>query len=182
MVGIPLDKKTVLVTVGRLVPRKGVAWLVEKVMPHLDTSYVYLIAGDGPDFQRIQALLERHQIRDRVCLLGRVSDEERNVIYNASDVFIMPNISISDDVEGFGIVAIEAGSCGLPVIASNIQGIKDAVIEGKTGYLVEEGDIEGFLVKIKNMGLKKENVRSIVNSTFDWKQIYKRYRNVMVKL
>jgi len=181
VVGVSLKGKTVLATVGRLVPRKGVAWFVDSVIPCLDISYIYLIAGDGPEYRRIQAILEHHHIRDRVFLLGRVSNEERDVIYNASDILIMPNITIPDDVEGFGIVAIEAGSCGLPVIAANIQGIRDAVIEGKTGCLVEEGDVNGFIEKIERMSLKKENVRSVVNSIFDWKQIYKRYRDVMVK-
>jgi len=181
IVGNPIDKKKILATVGRLVPRKGVAWFVENVIPCLDTSYLYLIAGDGPEFQRIQTLLEHHQIWDRVCLLGRVNDEKRNTIYNASDIFIMPNISILDDIEGFGIVAIEAGCCGLPVIASRIQGIQDAVLEGITGYLVKEGNAEDFLVKIKNMKLDKEKIRSAVNSTFEWGKIYKRYRNVLME-
>ena len=182
MIGMPVKKETVLATVGRLVPRKGVAWFVKEVIPRLDTSYLYLIVGDGPEYQRIEEILEGHHIRHRVFLLGRVSDEERNVIYNASDILIMPNITIPDDVEGFGIVAIEAGSCGLPVIASYLQGIKDAVIEGKTGYLVGECDTEGFLRKIRGMRLKKDHVRNIVNFTFDWQQIYKQYLDVMVKL
>lgn len=182
MIGVPIKKKTVLATVGRLVPRKGVAWFAEEVIPRLDASYLYLIVGDGPEYQRIEEILEGHHIRHRVFLLGRVSDEERNVIYNASDILIMPNIAIPDDVEGFGIVAIEAGCCGLPVVASHLQGIKDSVIEGETGYLVRECDTEGFLRKIKGMRLKKDHVRSIVNSIFDWRQIYKSYLDVMVKL
>jgi glycosyltransferase involved in cell wall biosynthesis len=180
VVGVPLKGKIVLATVGRLVPRKGVAWFVDSVIPCLDTSYIYLIAGDGPEYRRIQAILKRHHIRDRVFLLGRVSDEERDVIYNASDILIMPNITIPDDVEGFGIAAIEAGSCGLPVVASRIQGIQDAVIDGMTGYLVEERDTERFLKKIEKMDLIKENVRSIVNARFDWKQIYRQYRSVLM--
>lgn len=182
MIGVPIKKKTVLATVGRLVPRKGVVWFAEEVISRLDAPYLYLIVGDGPEYQRIEEILERSHIRHRVFLLGRVSDEERNVVYNASDILIMPNITIPDDVEGFGIVAIEAGSCGLPVIASRLQGIKDAVIDGETGYLVRECDTEGFLRKIKGMRLKKEHVRAIVNSTFDWQKIYKQYLDVMVKL
>jgi phosphatidylinositol alpha-1,6-mannosyltransferase len=180
IVGVSLRNKTVLLTVGRLVRRKGVAWFAEKVIPQLDKSYSYLIAGDGPEYKHIQAVLERNNLKDRVFLLGRVSGEVLKVIYNASDIFIMPNITVPDDIEGFGITAIEAGSCGLPVVASRIQGIQDAVLDGMTGYLVEERDVEGFLKKIEEMDLIKENVRSIVNSRFDWKQIYRQYRSVMM--
>jgi len=178
--GFSLKEKTVLVTVGRLVKRKGVAWFVEHVMPHLDASYCYLVAGNGPDYTSIKTLVERYGLGDRVCLLGRISDEEKKVVYNASDIFIMPNITVAGDIEGFGIVMIEAGSCGLPVIASNIQGLKDAVIDGKTGYLVEEGDSKQFLDKISNMDLKKEAIRFLVHSTFDWDKIGRRYRHVLM--
>jgi len=71
----------------------------------------------------------------------------RDILMNAADAFIMPNISIPDDVEGFGISALEAGACGLPVIASNIQGIRDAILDGITGYLVGERDVAGYISK-----------------------------------
>ena len=138
LVGSSLDNKKILLTIGHLVKRKGVAWFVESVMPCLETGYVYVIAGEGIERRVIQKIVDRQNLNGRVMLLGEVSDGNRKALYNASDIFIMPNITIPGDVEGFGIVAIEAGSCGLPVIAGNIQGIRDAVIDGKTGYLVEE--------------------------------------------
>jgi len=63
-----------------------------------------------------------------------------------------------DDVEGFGISALKAGSCGLPVVASNIQGIRDVIVDGKTGYLVGEGDVEGFVGRITDMDLDKDQI------------------------
>lgn len=180
--GFSLKEKTVLVTVGRLVKRKGVAWFVEDVMPHLDSSHCYLVAGSGPDFTEIKTLMERHKLEDRVCLLGRISDEEKKLVYNASDIFIMPNITVAEDIEGFGIVMIEAGSCGIPVVASNLQGLKDAVIDGQTGYLVAEGDSEGFLEKILSMDLKRAEIQSLVCATFDWEKIGRRYRDVLMEV
>ena len=76
-------------------------------------------------------------------------------------------ISKSDDEE------IESESCGLPVVASNIQGLRDAVIDGETGYLVEKGDVEGFAGRVTDMNLKKEQIRNTEHSTFDWAKIYK---------
>lgn len=182
LIGLSLNNKKILFTIGHLVKRKGVAWFVENVMPRLEDSCLYVVAGEGPERGTIQEIVDRYNLQDRVLLLGEVSDEDRKFIYNASDIFIMPNITVPGDVEGFGIVALEAGSCGLPVVASNIQGLQDAVINGKTGYLVEEGDVEDFWGRITDMDLDKAQIREMVNSTFDWAKIYKRYRNILAEL
>jgi len=173
--------KKILVTVGRLVKRKGVAWIIDGVMPHLNSSYIYIVAGDGPEFDRIQRVVSRQKLENRVLMLGRVSDQTRIVLLNASDIFIMPNITVADDIEGFGIAIIEAGSCGLPVVASNLQGIKDAVIDKKTGYLVDEGDIDGFLERIRSMNLSKADIRSYVNAIFNWPTIYRSYQKEILE-
>ncbi|MBT3369029.1 MAG: glycosyltransferase family 4 protein, partial [Nitrospina sp.] len=176
LIGISIKNKKTLFTIGHLVKRKGVAWFVKNVMPRLEDSCLYVVAGEGPERGKIQAVVDQYNLQGCVLLSGEISDEDRRLIYNASDIFIMPNITVPGDVEGFGIVALEAGSCGLPVVASDIQGLRDAVIDGKTGYLVEEGNVEGFVGKITDMNLKKDQIRKIVNSTFDWAKIYKDYR------
>ena len=168
-----------LVTVGRLVKRKGVAWFIDCVLPRLDNGFKYIVAGDGPEFDRIQRLVSRRGLEKRVVLLGRVSNHTRRILLNAADVFIMPNITVANDVEGFGIVALEAGSCGLPVVASNIQGLKDAVTPGQNGCLVEEGDALGFVTKIQSMDLDKEAIRKHVIARYSWKEIYAAYQNVI---
>jgi phosphatidylinositol alpha-1,6-mannosyltransferase len=179
-IGKSMQDKQVLVTVGRLVRRKGVAWFVENVVPHLDGSYLYLIVGNGPESDRIQGLVKNNDLEGRVFMLGELSDEERNLVFNASDIFIMPNISIPGDIEGFGIVALEAGSCGLPVIASNIQGIRDAVVSGKTGILVGEQNPNDYLNAIKTMSLKRADIRSVVSDKFSWNQVYQQYRDTII--
>ena len=110
--------------------------------------------------------------------MGRVSDETRNRLFHSADIFVMPNITVRDDIEGFGIVAIEAGSCGLPVVASNLQGIRDAVLDGKTGYLVEEKNVNGFAGQITKMDLKRNDVR-LSTSVFYWENIYDSYRETL---
>ena len=177
--GITLEGKKILLTVGRLVPRKGVAWFVKEVVPRLDDSYLYLIVGDGPDFARVSALVAKLNLGGRVFLLGRVTAEMRNRLLHASDVFIMPNVHVHGDVEGFGIAAIEAGCCGLPVIASDVQGLKDAVLDGRTGFLVEAGNTEGFVDGILKMDMDRDAVRSLVVETFDWQRVFERYEEVL---
>ncbi|MFC1948310.1 glycosyltransferase [Chloroflexota bacterium] len=71
------------------------------------------------------------------------------LLYNASDIFIMPNIPVKGDMEGFGLVTIEASSCGLPVVASRIEGIKDAIQNGENGMLVEPGNVQEYVSSIK---------------------------------
>ena len=173
---ISLQNKKILATVGRLIKRKGIAWFVDHVMPELDDSYLYIVAGHGPEFGPIHRRVTARDLENQVVMPGRVSEKIRRLIYNVADVFVMPNITVEHDVEGFGIVVIEAGSCGLPVVASNIQGLKDAVIESRTGYLIEEGDAIGFLDRIRSMDLKKEDIQQCVQAKFHWSEIYKQYR------
>jgi glycosyltransferase involved in cell wall biosynthesis len=177
---LTLDNKLLLVTVGRLVKRKGVAWFVENVIPELTEDFRYFIVGEGPEYEKIDRLIRTKHLSNRVFLLGNLSDQQRNVVLNASDIFIMPNITVDGDIEGFGIVVLEAGSVGLPVIASNIQGIRDAVIDGRTGYLVEEGNSGDFIAKIVSTDLDKTSIRTIVKETFDWPRIAERYFNVLL--
>ena len=175
LVPILLSDKKLLITVGHLVKRKGVAWFVDRVMWRLGEEYLYLVAGEGPERIHIEKAIARHHLERQVCLLGKIPDDLRNMLYNASDIFIMPNMRVFGDMEGFGVVALEAGSCGLPVIASNIEGIQNAVIDEKTGYLVREGDVEGFLRGTRDIDLKKADVKSEVASRFNWEMISREY-------
>jgi glycosyltransferase involved in cell wall biosynthesis len=173
--------KKILVTVGRLVKRKGVTWFLDSVTPRLDSDYIYIIAGDGPELASIREMIRARAWEQRVFAPGRVTGDVRKILYNAADIFVMPNITVADDIEGFGIAIIEAGSCGLPVVASNLQGIKDAVIDKKTGYLVDEGDIDGFQGRIKSMNLDKVDIRSYVNARFNWATIYRSYQKEILE-
>jgi phosphatidylinositol alpha-1,6-mannosyltransferase len=114
--------------------------------------------------------------------MGKVTEDTRNKLFHASDLFIMPNVEVDGDVEGFGIAAIEAGCCGLPIIASDVQGLKEAVLDGRTGFLVAAGNTEGFLGSIRKMDLDRDAVRSLVIETYDWRRIYQRYRDVLMGL
>lgn len=175
----PLENKKILITVGRLIKRKGISWFVANVMPLLESNYIYLIVGTGPEFSKIEKLIMQQQLRDRVVLAGKQPDHVRNYLLNVADAFIMPNISIPGDVEGFGIAALEAGACGLPVIASGIQGIRDSVIDGVTGHLVAEGDANGFVSRILSLNLKQERVRSEVAERFSWEKIGMLYTEML---
>jgi phosphatidyl-myo-inositol dimannoside synthase len=136
--------RLILTSTGRLVPRKGVAWFTGNVMPLLPPDVVYFVAGEGEDRARIEAEIERQRLGDRVRLLGRVSESELEVLYQGADVFVMPNVPVAGDMEGFGLVILEAGLCGLPTVASRLEGIEDVITDGENGRLIESGDAAAF--------------------------------------
>ncbi len=148
---LPTKDCVVLLTVGRLVKRKGVAWFIENVFPGLSPDTNYIIVGKGPELQRIEALIDRNGWSERIWILQQVDDSLRDLIYDAADLFVMPNVPTPGDREGFGIVNIEAGMHDLPVVASGIEGIRDAIIDGETGRLVKDLDPASFLKAIDEL-------------------------------
>ncbi len=141
----------IVATIGRLVPRKGQAWFVREVLPLLGAQYRYLVAGDGPDRAAIQAAADASGVADRCVLVGAVDDDDREAIFSGADVFVVPNISVPGDMEGFGLVAAEASLRGTPVIAARLEGLTDAVIEGVTGATCDSGDAPGFAAAIRSI-------------------------------
>lgn len=185
---LDLKEKFLLLYVGRLVERKGVCWFIQNVFPKLDENCIFLIAGTGGEEQKIKELIRSLKLENRVLMLGKVPDEVLRILYNSADIFIMPNIPVRGDMEGFGIVAIEATSCGLPVIASNLEGIKDAIKDGKNGFLVEPYDVNGYIKKInevrnmKNITPFKEKQIEYTRKNYDLKNISQEYYSLFKKI
>jgi phosphatidyl-myo-inositol dimannoside synthase len=141
----------VLLTLGRLVQRKGVRWFTESVLPQLDERVHYLIAGGGPEEQHIRAAAESAGVADRVHLLGRVSDDVREELMTGADIFLAPNIPVAGDMEGFGLVNVEAAMRGTLVVAADLEGIKDAVVPGRTGILLPSGDASAWVSELTSL-------------------------------
>ena len=184
--GIDLRHKRILLSMGRPVARKGFDFFAERVFPYLPEDYVYIIAGPKPatpswiNLMRplIGSSLYRNlllasgaiTIHDRLVKLAShrriiyvngVSEGLRERLFAAADLFIMPNRSVAGDMEGFGLVALEASTRGIPVVATGIEGIPDAVIDGKNGFLVSEGDwaaMSGIIMALLNDPLHLEEI------------------------
>ena len=136
------EDDTIVLTLGRLVRRKGGRWFVGEVLPRLASTVHYVLAGDGPEHEQVLAAAHRSGVASRVHLLGRVSDEQREVLMQGADVFVQPNVAVQGDMEGFGLVTVEAALRGTPVVAADLEGIKDAVIGGRTGILLPSQEPE----------------------------------------
>lgn len=140
-----------LLTLGRLVRRKGARWLVENVVPSLPADVLYLVAGDGEEMPALRAAVDRLGLADRVLLLGQVSDAERENLMRGADLFVQPNITVPGDMEGFGLVVIEAAMRGTPVVAAALEGILDAVVDGRTGDLLPSGDAPAWIAALTDL-------------------------------
>lgn len=129
--------------VGRLVERKGFVDFVERVWPLLYRGAPHAqlhFVGDGPDRARLAVAAQRAPGCERIHIHGALPRESLERQFQAADMLAMPNRPREGDFEGFGIVAIEAAVRGVPVVARAVDGVVDAVLPGKTGFLVEGED------------------------------------------
>ena len=143
----------VILTVARLSyseRQKGYDKVIE-AMPQItnrvkDVKYLLVGHGDKKEMKRIEELIRKNNLEDRVILTGHVSNLELADYYNLCDVFVMPSKQ-----EGFGIVFLEALACGKPVIAGNKDGSRDAVLDGQLGLLVDPDNVEEIAGVIMNV-------------------------------
>jgi phosphatidylinositol alpha-1,6-mannosyltransferase len=133
--------RIVLLSVGRLQRRKGHD-LVLEALRHLGGSLplTYLIVGDGEERERLERLTSEYRLQDCVHFAGEVSSLDLPRYYAASDIFLLPNRIHDGDVEGFGIVFLEAAATGRPSIGGRTGGVPEAVADQETGLLVSGTD------------------------------------------
>lgn len=177
---IPLQNKFMLLTVGRKVKRKGHEWFVREVMPKLDEEIVYVTVGDGPQFESIQQAAEQSGFSERIFLLGRQPDEVLKQAYAAADLFVMPNIPVEGDMEGFGIVLLEANMARTPAVAADLEGIKDVIAQGENGYRVPTLDADQFARQVHELLSNKleqfsAQTRKYVLEQFSWSRVAQQY-------
>ncbi|NQU83210.1 MAG: glycosyltransferase family 4 protein [Parcubacteria group bacterium] len=176
------DKKIIL-SVGRLVERKGFDRVIEampKILQEIP-GLIYMIVGDGPYKKNLLELKEKYNLGERVNVISNVGDNGMHVYYGMSDVFVMPSRQIGGDVEGFGIVYLEAALFGKPSIAGCDGGSPEAVLDNQTGLIVDgnnSNEIADAIIRlIKDNDLRQrlgKNARERVVGEFTWeKQVEK---------
>ena len=174
-----LEEKKVILTIARLVERKGIdklikaLYLVKKSVPEA----FLLIIGRGPEEIKLRNLVKKYKLEKDVKFVGMVEHHLLPQYYNLCDVFCLPNRAgiKRGDVEGFGLVFLEANACGKPVIGGDSGGAKDAIENGKTGFLVnpwrEEKIAEAIIELLQNESLRvkmgKEG-RKRVERIYNW--------------
>jgi len=138
---LKLEDKRVIVSVGRLVHRKGQDHLIQalpEILKSVPNAHI-LMVGQGPYLSHLKKLVARYNVADHVSFIGRIQYAQLPQYICAGDVFVMPSRSrfFGLEVEGLGIVYLEASACGLPVIAGSSGGAPDAVLDGVTGFVVD---------------------------------------------
>ena len=141
---LKLDNKRVIVSVGRLVHRKGQDHLIQalpQILRSVPDAHL-LMVGQGPYREHLEKLVQHLGLKDHVSFIGRIQYDQLPEYICAGDVFAMPSRSrfFGLEVEGLGIVYLEASACGLPVIAGASGGAPDAVLDGVTGFVVDGQD------------------------------------------
>lgn len=140
----PVDGGKIILSVGALKPRKGydvsLAAVAEVKKHYPDLKYQ--IVG-GPPPQAYLDLVKKHNLENNVEFFQNISDEELIKLYYQADLFLLTPVNINDnDFEGFGLVYLEAGACGKPTVGTYGCGAEDAIINGETGLLVPQKDIQ----------------------------------------
>ncbi len=172
------DGERIVLSVARLMPRKGIDTAIDALPALLAAGHrlVYAVAGTGPDLPRLRARAAERGVAHCVNFLGTVADHDLAGLYAASDLFVLPvREEPGDEVEGFGIVYLEAAASGLPVVAGASGGVADAVQNGETGILVRPEDPNAARVAISRLldddALHRRLAtagRSAVEQYFNW--------------
>lgn len=145
-----LVEQKLILTIGRLVERKGHDIVIKALLQILPVvpNVKYIIVGTGEMEQQLRKLARNLQVEDHVIFAGYVPDEELPQYYCAADLLVMVARQTPGSVEGFGIVYLEANACEKPVIAGNVGGAVDAVMDGVTGITVDPENVEAVAAAI----------------------------------
>ena len=166
-----------MLSVGRLQARKGFMTVLESVPGllgrRLDVHYV--LVGSGEQAAALRARAAALGLSARFHLLSDVDDDTLPRWYNACDVFAMPNVDLDGDIEGFGIVFLEAAACGKPALAGLAGGTGAAVLAGQTGLRVDGRDgaqVEAALARLLQDPVLAtrlgQRARARAVAAFDW--------------
>ena len=169
---LELNDRPTIISVGRLVHRKGQDRLVEamsRIVAELPDAILVFI-GEGPHRKELDRLVAKHNLDKNVRFIGRIQYSDLPRYIALGDIFAMPSRSrlFGLEVEGLGIVYLEASACGLPVVGGSSGGAPDAVKDGVTGFVVDGNDIDQIAERIIHLLRDEELRRKMGKAGRDW--------------
>ena len=180
-----------LLFVGRLVEKKGLKYLLQ-AMPEILKKYPDTrlnIAGTGPEQSNLKAQAKQLNIVKNISFLGRLSHQELVKDYREATLAVFPFIQAKNgDIEGLGLVMIEAMGCGCPVLASDIPAVRDVIVDGETGVLMNPGKAYLISKKIleiienpkKALTISKQGREEVIKE-FSWEISFAKYTKIIKK-
>jgi len=196
-----LQGKRIILFVGRLARRKGVKEFIEKSLDRIIRELPdvrFLIVGDNPKDSlthrddvraEIEQAISACHLQEHVQWLGALSDDDLVKVYKLCDLVVLPILKMKDDVEGFGIVALEAAAAAKPVVATDVGGVPDAVEDGRSGIVVGSGDDEAMSQSIIELLVRDEIKSSLgeyaqrrVRERFCWSSTITRYEKTLFQI
>lgn len=142
-----LEPNKYILCVSRLVERKGVDTLIEAFAQLDQTKFSHLklaIVGTGPELEKLKKCSQQNYVETSVMFLGAVADDDLPALYRNAQFFALTPKDVPDDIEGFGMVYIEAAAAGRPALATRTGGVKEAVLHKETGLLVTPGSVSAI--------------------------------------
>jgi glycosyltransferase involved in cell wall biosynthesis len=186
-----IDGKMILF-VGRLAEKKGVSYLISALAKIKKScpDCKLLIVGDGPDKPLLEKQAAEQAPKDSVIFAGSIPKEKLPAFYHSADVFVLPSIvAKSGDTEGLGVVLLEAIAAGVPVVASNVGGIPDIIIDKKTGLLVEQKSPEEISMAVVSLLRNPQKGESLsgaalehVRKNYSWEKVSKDFSEIYSSL
>jgi len=176
-----------LITVSRLVKRKGIQYLLQAIAELrrelINFQIKLLIVGDGNYRKVLEGLTAKLRLKDNVTFYGICPNDKLPELYNSTDIFILPSLT-----ESFGQAIGEAMACELPIIGTTVGGIPEVVIDGENGILVQHQNVPELKLALHNLAtnpelrtkMKQKNARRIKNH-FNWQITAKQYREIYIK-
>ncbi|WP_020408726.1 glycosyltransferase family 4 protein [Hahella ganghwensis] len=184
-------ERPVIITVGRLQLRKGQDMLIRS-LPEIKARFpdvLYAVIGEGEEKPNLVKLAQELGVAENVAMMSELSDEQMLQCYQQCDLFVLPNRTIGCDIEGFGMVLVEAQACAKPVIAGDSGGTAETMVIGKSGFVVDCTRPEPLAKEITELlenREKRENMgnlgRQHVESSLDWSQLAEQARQLMLSV
>lgn len=185
------QNRDVILTVGRLQERKGHDMLI-KALPAIVDKYpqtLYAIIGHGEQKQYLQQLVETLCMQQHVVFMDEINDHQMIQCYQQCDVFVLPNRTVGKDIEGFGMVLVEAQACAKPVIAGDSGGTAETMLIGTSGVIIDcrtPEQLSQTLIKwLGDVGLREKmgkSGRQHIEMTLDWVELTKRIEKLIEPL
>jgi phosphatidylinositol alpha-1,6-mannosyltransferase len=182
------DSSPIITTLARVEKRKGHKFVINAIseLKSKFPNMLYLVAGKGPYLDEIKKYVRMLKLEKNVLFLGWITEPEKSLVLQSSDLFIMTPTQVGESIEGFGMVFIDAAFHGIASIGTRSGGISDAIIDNKTGLLCEEGDQASITNNIDKLLSNRElrvklgkNGKERAKSDYSWNAKLSEYLNLL---